>query len=165
MSLRIIKILLVVSIAAWALINAIGNLMFYNYWLNVVGLVMAVENVPSEAGRAITSPLLHTIGYAFIYLPKFAAGIFCGWGAYDMWRVRNEPAEHFEKAKYRFYIGCGIAMIMLIFGFEVLAGAFFSPGGTPSELAKTFHSFVSVYLISIGVAFIFVATPEPKVKQ
>ena len=164
MAVRIIKILLVASIAAWGLVNGVGNLLYYDYWLNIVGFVMSVENVESEAARAITNPLLHSIGYAFIYLPKFATGIFCGWGAYDLWRARRATAEIFEKAKYRFYIGTGISIFMLIFGFLVMAGAFFNPGVMPSVFAQTFLSGVSVYLISIGVALLYVAIPEEKAK-
>ncbi|HSX86240.1 MAG TPA: DUF2165 family protein [Cellvibrio sp.] len=163
MTLRIMKILLVVSIAAWGFVNGVGNIMFYDQWIDVVGHVMAIENIEYDgqlSGRAITHPAFHTIGYAFIYLSKFATGIVCALGAYDLWRARRAAAVQFNKAKNRFYIGCGISMFMLIFGFLVLAGSFFSTGQAPSELAQGFHSFVSVYMVCIGFALLYVAIPD-----
>lgn len=165
MSLRIIKILLVLSIAAWGLVNAVGNIMFYDEWITIVAHVMAVENVQYDgqpSNRAMNVPILHTIGYAFIYVPKLITGILCLVAAADLWKVRRESAIVFDRAKYRFYLGCGVSMFMLIFGFLVVAGAMFSPGGKPSELVQGFHSFVSVYMVSIGMALLFVAMPEPR---
>ncbi|HEY8940758.1 MAG TPA: DUF2165 family protein [Cellvibrio sp.] len=168
MALRIIKILLVFSIAAWALVNAVGNIMFYDEWIKIVAHVMAVENVQYDghpSGRAMNSPVLHTIGYAFIYLPKFITGILCLIAVNALWKARRDTAINFEKAKYYFYVGCGVSIFSLIFGFLVVAGAMFSPGGKPSELVQGFHSFVSVYVVSIGMALLFVAIPEPKEGQ
>lgn len=164
MSLRVMKILIVISIAAWGLVNGVGNIMFYGEWIDIVGYVLAIENVQYDgqpSGRAITSPIAAVIGYAFIYLPKFATGFLCALAAYRLWQTRNATAEIFDQAKYWFYVGCGISMFMLIFGFLVLAGGMFSTGGTPSELSQGFHSFVSVYMTSIGFALLFVALPEP----
>lgn len=163
MALRLVKILLVFSIAAWALVNAVGNIMFYDDWLKVVAHVMSVENVQYDgqaSGRAMNSPVLHTIGYAFIYIPKFITGILCLLAVGDMWKARNSLAPIFDRAKQRFYLGCGVSMFMLIFGFLVVAGGMFSPGGAPSELVQGFHSFVSVYLVAIGMALLLVAIPE-----
>lgn len=168
MALRIIKILLVLSIAAWALVNAVGNIMFYDEWVKIVAYVMAVENVQYDghlSARAMNAPILHHIGYAFIYLPKLITGILCLLGAADLWKARRDVAIAFDRAKYRFYLGCGVSMFSLIFGFLVVAGAMFSPGGKPSELVQGFHSFVSVYMVSIGMALLFVAIPEPKEGQ
>lgn len=163
MNLRILKILLVFSVAAWGIFNGIGNLMFYDEWVKIVGYVMLVENTQyngEPSSRAITFPIFYVIAYAFIYLSKFATGIFCGWGAVDLWKVRSASAGTFNNAKSRFYFGCGVTFFMLIFGFLVMAGSFFATGGAPSELSQGFHSFVTVYMVCIGFALLFVAIPE-----
>lgn len=164
MALRIVKILLVFSVAAWGLVNTVGNIMFYDEWIKVVAHVMAVEGVEysgQHSARAMNVPVLHHIGYAFIYLPKLITGILCLMAALEMWKARHLTASVFDQAKTRFYIGCGISMFMLFFGFLVVAGGMFSPGGAPSELVQGFHTFVSVYMVSIGMSLLFVAIPEP----
>ncbi len=162
MVLRLVKILLVFSIAAWALVNVVGNLMFYSDWVEVVAHVMAVENVQYDgqpSGRAMNSPILHHLGYATIYVPKLITGVLCLVAVFAMWKAKSATALVFDRAKYYFYVGCGVSIFMLVFGFLVVAGGMFSPGGKPSELVQGFHTFVSVYLVAIGVAILFVALP------
>lgn len=165
MSVRIIKILLVASVAAWGLLDGIGNIVVYDTWVKIVAFVLALENTMIDgelSARAITNPVLPHIGYAFIYLSKITAGILCSVSAFKLWQARNETSEIFQDAKSHFYMGCGIVMFMLIFGFIVLKGTVFNTGLEPSEFTMAVYNFVTLYLAMLVATLIYVSLPEPK---
>ena len=62
-TLRYIKILLSMSVAAWGIIAGAMNLIYYNH--RGVSLVMSMQG--EDSVRAISTPTLFAIGYAFIY--------------------------------------------------------------------------------------------------
>ena len=81
MLLRIIKILLILSIAAWALVGALGNLVD---WVGTMGAVEAATSMSTfdpapTSGRATTNGAVILLGALFIVLLKVTTGAVMGW--------------------------------------------------------------------------------------
>jgi len=157
--LRYIKILLSMSVAAWGIVAGTMNLVYYNH--RGVSMVMSMQG--EDSVRATSTPALFAIGYAFIYLGKFATGIACSLGTYQLWQARNASLAEFAKAKTATLVGCGIALFMLFFGFIVIAGSYFNPGPSVSrELPLAFHQFAVFYMTGIGIVALFISSREPE---
>ena len=154
MLLRYIKISLSFSVAAWGLIAGTMNLIYYN--LGPVAAVMTMEG--QDSVRAVSSPILFTIGYAFIYLGKYATGILAALGTHHLWVSRSD-ASHFNSAKSRVLAGCGAGIFTLFFGFYVMANSVFSSGG-PSELSSAYLSYALYYIGALGIIALFIAIPD-----
>lgn len=159
-NLRIIKILLSFSVAAWGIIAGAMNLLYYQPGTQAVSRVLAMGG--EESIRSLSSPVFVHVGYAFIYISKFAVGVICAWGTYQMWIAYKGSAEQFSQAKSSALTGCGIALFMLFFGFIVLAGSFFSTG-SPSQAKLIYHHFTIIYMAGIGLIAFFIALPESSV--
>ena len=125
--LRIIKILLVASVALWGFVGAFGNITDWNGTLGAVGAAtsMATFEGGADSWRATSSPIIIWLGALFIMLSKTAAGILCLLGAQQMLVARNAGAQDFAKAKEIAIAGCGVAVFMLFTGFIVIAESWF----------------------------------------
>ncbi|MEQ8178077.1 MAG: DUF2165 domain-containing protein [Amphiplicatus sp.] len=125
--LRIMKIVLVLSVAAWGLVGAFGNIID---WSGTTGAVAAVTSMSTFEGgaddwRATTNPALILAGALFIMLSKTVAGLLCLAGAWRMLAMRAGDATAFAKAKTLALTGCAVAVFMLFGGFIVLAESWF----------------------------------------
>ncbi|WP_340587981.1 DUF2165 family protein [Erythrobacter alti] len=124
---RIIKILLALSIAAWALFGALGNVLD---WSGTTGAVTATASMSTFEGgadnwRAITNPAVITVVAIMIPALKFTAGVFCMLGAWRMWNARKADQAAFQQAKQAALAGAGIAVILLFVGWIVFAETWF----------------------------------------
>ena len=125
--LRIIKIFLVLSVAAWGLVGAFGNIID---WSGTTGAVAAVTSMSTFEGgaddwRATTNPAVIIAGALFIMLSKTVAGLLCLAGAWRMLMARSGDAAGFAKAKTYALTGCAVAVFMLFGGFIVIAESWF----------------------------------------
>jgi len=121
--LRIVKILLVLSVAGWGLLGAFGNV---NDWAGTVGAVtvtasMATIDPGSYSWRATSSPALIFLVSAGIPLTKLLVMALCLLGARKMWTARRADQDAFATAKTLAVAGCGVAMFLLFTGWIVLA--------------------------------------------
>lgn len=127
MLIRLIKILLILSVAAWGLIGALLNII--NWDGTTGGVYAAITMSTFEGGtaswQATTNSALVLAGALFITLSKIAAGICCGIGAVNMFRAISADRVTFSASKSLGLAGCGIALLMLFFGFIVVAESFF----------------------------------------
>ena len=108
--IRTVKIGLVVSVALWGFIGALGNILD---WSQALGAVTAVTSMAtfeggSESWQATTSPIIIWAGALFIMLSKLTAGVMCAVGAGRMWQSRGSDAADFAAAKSIALAGCGI---------------------------------------------------------
>jgi predicted small integral membrane protein len=94
MMLRLRKIFLILSIAAWVLLGALGNIVD---WGGTTGAVEAATSMSTfdpvpASGRATSNPAVILLGAVLIPFFKVAAGVLCLLGAWQMWsaRGRNE---------------------------------------------------------------------------
>jgi predicted small integral membrane protein len=125
--LRIMKILLVLSVAMWGLLSAFGNIAD---WSGTTGAVAAVTSMATFEGgahnwRATTNPAVIIAGALFIMLSKTIAGLLCLAGAWRMWAAREGDTVVFAKAKTFALTGFAVAIFMLFSGFIVMAEGWF----------------------------------------
>ena len=125
--LRIIKILLVASVALWAFLGAFFN--FYD-WAGTTGAVEATTSMTTLVGgepdwRATTNPAVVLTGALLIPILKILAGCLCALGAVRMFAARKGDGPAFAAAKNAAIAGCGIAMLMLFGGWIVIADTWF----------------------------------------
>lgn len=161
MLLRSIKILLVLSVAAWAFVGAFGNLID---WDGTTGAVLATISMSSFEGggedwRATTSPVIVSAGAIFILILKLATGVLCALGALRMASAIGRDATGFQSAKSLALAGCGVAMFMLFSGWIVIAETWFelwrAPVWREAALQSAFR-----YCGMIGVIALFVARDD-----
>lgn len=120
---RIVKIVMIAAVAAWAFLGAFFNV--YD-WAGTTGAVAATVSMSTFEGgaddwRATTNPALIFLGALMIPLLKAASGILCAIGAVRMIGARKGGAASFAAAKEFAIAGCGVAMILLFGGWIVLA--------------------------------------------
>jgi predicted small integral membrane protein len=132
--LRTLKIVLVLSVAAWGLLGAFGNLTDWSGAVNAVSAVTSMATVKggTESWQATNSQPLIFIGAAFILLLKIVCGILCLIGAKDMWRARAGTAQEFQLAKSYALSGCAVAIILLFVGWIVIAAVWFELWRSPT---------------------------------
>lgn len=156
--LRIVKIALVVGVAAWGVLGALGNLI---HWEGTTGAVAAVTSMstfePVAASvRATSNPVIIWAGALFIMLSKVVAGLLCFAGAWRMWQARASDAAAFSGAKTLALTGCGVAVFMLFTGFIVIAETWYELWRSEVMLGPVLGSAFR-YAALIGVIALFVA--------
>tara|TARA_R110001606_G_scaffold75667_2_gene175232 strand:- start:51 stop:536 length:486 start_codon:yes stop_codon:yes gene_type:complete len=156
--LRIVKMLLILSVAAWALIGALGNVID---WGGTTGAVAAAtsmstfDTVPASA-RATSNPAVILIGALLITAFKIGVGALCLLGAWRMWDARRGDAADFARAKSLALTGCGVAMFMLFAGWIVIAETWFELWRSPVLLdpvlgsAFRYGGFIAVIALFVG---------------
>jgi len=125
--LRIMKILLVLSVAIWGLLGAFGNV---TDWSGTTGAVAATTSMATFEGgadswRATSNPALILAGAVFIPLFKTIGGLLCLAGAWRMWMARASDATVFANAKTLAFTGCAVLIFMLFVGWIVIAETWF----------------------------------------
>ncbi len=160
LALRYVKIFLSFSIAIWGIVAGIMNLIGYQSGVETVGWVLSLEG--SQSIRSISIPILYHLGYAFIYIGKFAAGGVCAYGTVALWKARLASAQEFHVSKYYTIVGCGIALATFFFGFIAVAGTMFDlANNAPSGFALAYHQWATFYITSVGLIAAFIAIKEP----
>ena len=161
MMLRITKILLILSIAIWALLGALGNVVDWGGTTSAVEAATSMSTfdpVPAS-GRATSNPTVILLGALFITLLKIVTGTSCLLGVWKMWSARAADAATFAKAKTYALTGCGVAMFMLFAGWIVIAETWFELWRSPAMLAPVLGSAFR-YCGTIGVIALFVGARE-----
>lgn len=125
--LRIAKIMLVFSVAAWGLVGAFGNFADWEGTTGAIGAAtsMATFEGGAESWRATSTPAVVMAGAVFIIASKMLAGILCLVGAARMAAALGADAAAFQEAKSLALTGCAVAVFMLFFGFIVIAESWF----------------------------------------
>jgi predicted small integral membrane protein len=155
--IRYLKIFLVVLVALWGLIGAMGNLAKPEVAYEAVH---SVTTMPAfEAGEAppwaTENPVVIWLGVALIVLGKLAALVFCGWGAMAMLRAVRVGPERFQAAKRWAVLGCGLALASLFGGFVVIGEMFYlmfmDPGSEHAAAAAfRYGGFIALILIFVA---------------
>ena len=155
--LRFMKILLVLGVALWCLLGALGNLTDWSGTTSAVKTVISMATFEDGAAhwRATSNPVVITMGALFIMLYKTVAGLLCLEGARRMWGARANGAADFAKAKTFALTGCAVAVFMLFVGFSAIAETWFelwrSEAMREPVLASAFRYAGMVSLIAIFV--------------
>jgi predicted small integral membrane protein len=157
MSIRYLKMALVLFTALMCILYALQNLVNLQAAHQVVAMVMQMadhEYYPRSVLPAIHSPVLSGLGLAVIIALEMTAGLLAGKGALDMWRHRHADGEQFQFAKRWSIAGCGLAVLIWFGLFGVIGGAWFQMWQT--DLGSSSLNGAFQYAVSAGLVMVFV---------
>ena len=156
--LRYMKIMLVRSVAAWALLGVFGNLVD---WANVTGSVRSVASMaslPPAAGRwkATEAETIVLIGAVGIPLFKSGTLFLTVLGARRIWSARRSDGASFQRSKEMALAGCAVAVACLFLGWIVVAEGWFEIWRSPqlregaAGTAFRYGGFVALIAVMVG---------------
>ncbi|CDZ77200.1 hypothetical protein BN59_01482 [Legionella massiliensis] len=158
MTIRISKILLVAALAFYCLLSAFTNINDYQAIVQGVSHVFMMDSLMPHTSityRAITSPILHYTGFIFIIALEILTGVLCGLGAYKLFRVKNEDAATFNRAKKTAVAGLTLGFLTWQVIFMSIGGEWFGMWMNPmfnNVLTAAFHIFITFLVLLIYVA-------------
>jgi predicted small integral membrane protein len=125
--LRIVKIMLILSVAMWAFLGAFGNIKDWGGTTAAVSTTTSMSTFKGGADdwRATTNPVAVLLGASFILFSKVVVGCLCLVGAWRMWTARAGDSATFARAKVLAITGCAYALFMLFTGWVVIADTWF----------------------------------------
>jgi predicted small integral membrane protein len=156
MSLRIAKIVLAASLAAFAFIVAYDNVVDYDTNYQFVRHVLSMDTTfPANAlrTRAITSPALWNAAYLAIIAAEALTALAFAKGAYDLLRNVRASAERFQAARRFVVVGAVLAFLLWFTGFLVVGGEYFAmwQSATWNGQQAAFRFYATVLLVLIVV--------------
>lgn len=102
--------------------------------------------------RAITSSALHYIAFIIIVILELLTSIFCGIGAWKLFKARNESAPVFNHAKNWAIGGLTLGFVTWQVLFMSIGGEWFGMWMSPmlnSALTTAFHIFITILAVMI----------------
>lgn len=161
---RYAKIIMVLSLSAFAFLVTFNNITDYNSNFNFVQHVLSMDTTfPGNAlmYRSITTPMIWHLGYWGIIAGEALTFLSLLLGGLAMFRARHMSAEVFEASKKWAIIGGILGFLVWFFGFMVVGGQWFamwqSPNWNGQEAAFKF------YVAILGV-MIFVNQRESDIR-
>jgi predicted small integral membrane protein len=159
-TIRLVKTTMVASVALFALLVAYNNVTDYGSNYAFVRHTLSMDTTfPDNAqkGRAITSPVVWTLGYWAIILTEASTGLVLAFAAWRLMRTWRRPAAAFNAAKQYVVIGVGLGFLLWFTGFMVVGGEWFmmwqSKQWNGQEAAFRFY----MTLLAVGI---FVSLPD-----
>lgn len=125
---RILKIVMIGSLAVFALLVTWNNLVDYDSNYQFVSHVLRMDTTfPGDQllNRQVTSPALWQAAYAAIILGEGLAGLLLACAAIALFRQRRSDAARFNHAKRLAHAGAALAFLVWFFGFMVIGGEWF----------------------------------------
>lgn len=160
-ALRLSKIVLVASLAAFCFIVTYDNIVDYGSNYAFVQHVLSMDTTfPTNtlrSSRAITSPVLWRAAYALIIGMEGLSALAFVIGVINMARRFWAPAERFHAAKRLVVIGATLAFLLFFTGFMVVGGEYFAMWQSAiwngQQAAYRFY-------VTVLAVLIFVVMPE-----
>jgi predicted small integral membrane protein len=128
MTLRAIKLLLVLGVAVFYTLVVFNNITDYGSNYEFVHHVMLMDSTfEGNQGmwRAIHSPALHTVFYLSIIAWEAMTMILCWWGGLQMTRTFRGTAAEFHRAKRVALAGLTLSLLMWLVAFLSVGGEWF----------------------------------------
>lgn len=129
LSLRLIKICMLASIALFFTLVAFDNIIDFNSnWL-FVQHVLSMDTTfhePVLMQRAITNPIIQRYAYYAIIAWEILTALFCWIGCIALFAKIKERNNHFNEAKKIAYIGLFFGFALYMLGFIIIGGEWFS---------------------------------------
>ena len=126
-TVRISKILFVLSAALFAALVSMNNILDYQINFAAVRHVMLMDSVfpgNNSMWRAVEAPWLHHLAYWLIIATEVAIALLGFWGASDLWRARRDAAQ-FNRRKTKAVLALTLGILLWFGGFLVVAGEWF----------------------------------------
>jgi predicted small integral membrane protein len=154
---RITKVIMVASLALFALLVTFDNITDYDTNYAFVWHVLSMDTTfPGNAllYRRITSPTLWQVGYALIIAGEGLSGIGLAVAAISLARCVRSDSIRFNHAKRFVIIGAALGFVVWFFGFMVVGGEWFSMWQSPTwngqEAAFRFYMTILAVLIFVN---------------
>jgi len=153
---RIVKILMVGSLALFAGLVTFDNITDYTTNYAFVQHVLSMDTTPTRNTlmyRSISSPFWWRAAYALIIAGEGATALgFAGAAAMLLHRLRSQRAS-FNRAKWLTAVAAGLGFLVWFFGFMVIGGEWFqmwrSPQWNGQEAAFRFYLTILAVLIFV----------------
>ena len=157
MIVRLSKAGLVASLAVFALLVGIDNIIDYGTNFAFVQHVLSMDTTfPGNKlmWRAITSETVHHAAYAVLIASEIAVGLLCAAGAWRIFDARHLPAVEFNAAKPVAIAGLAAGFTLYFLGFMVVGGEWFQmwQSQTWNGQEAAFRFAVSFALVMIFIA-------------
>lgn len=160
MTRRYAKIVMVLSLAAFAFMVTFNNITDYGSNFAFVQHVLSMDTTfPDNAAmyRAITTPILWHLGYWGIIAGEGLTFVLFLMGAASMVRARGGDAAAFDASKKWVIAGATIGFLVWFFGFMVVGGEWFLMWQSDSWNGQ--DAAFKFYMAILGV-LIFVNQPD-----
>jgi predicted small integral membrane protein len=154
---RLAKIVMVASLAAFALLGAYSNVADYGTNFEFVRHVLSMDTIfPGSVlkSRAITTPIIWHIAYWIIIAGEGLTGFAFAAGTAEMAQSIRRDASQFQSSKRFVYIGGLLGFLIWFFAFMVLGGEWFE--SWQSKVWAGQESAFRIYMAVLGV-LVFVA--------
>jgi predicted small integral membrane protein len=160
MTIRLAKITLSLSLAAFALSVTLNNLVDYGTNFQFVQHVLSMDTTfPGNAlmDRAITNHVVWSASYWQIIAAEGITGCLLLLGTIALWRARHADASVFNNSKRLVIIGCTVGFLLWFAGFMVIGGEWFAMW--QSKLWNGQDNAFKFYMAILGV-LIFINQPD-----
>lgn len=161
MTMRHLKIILVVLVALFGLNAGLSNASHPSHGIQATGYVLSLEGTwqaPGTMWRAMNSGAAHVAGFAGIVAAELLMGLLCAFGAWRLWQARRAPADGFNAAKTAALWGCGVGFLLMFGGFLVVGGGYFTMW--QSELGRASLDLAFQYAGTFGIVLLFLNMPD-----
>jgi predicted small integral membrane protein len=125
---RLAKIVMVASLAAFALLGAYSNVSDYGTNFEFVRHVLSMDTTfPGSAlkSRAIATPIIWHLAYWIVIAGESLTGFVFAAGATEMAQTLRGNASQFHGSKRFVYIGGALGFLIWFFAFMVVGGEWF----------------------------------------
>ena len=157
MAVRLVKTVMVASLAMFALLVAYDNLIDYGSNHAFVRHVLSMDTTFPDnmlKHRAIGSPALWTAAYWLIIATEALTGILLGLAALRLLTSIRGRAREFNAAKTLAVLGVGAGFLLWFLGFMVVGGEWFamwqSKAWNGQEAAFRFYATLLLVLIFLN---------------
>jgi len=152
--LRLCKVVKAASLALFASLVAVDNLVDYNSNYSFVQHVLSMDTTfPNNTlrWRAITQPTLWQAAYWMIILGEALTGAAYSIGSIALLRSLRASGATFNRSKRFVYLATAVGFLVWFFGFMVIGGEWFSMWQSPAwngqEAAFRFYA----ALLGVGI--------------
>lgn len=156
MPVRAAKIVMTLSLAAFALLVGITNITDYGANYAFVQHVLSMDTTfpgDPERWRAITAPRLWALGYGAIIAGEILTGLLLLAGGLAMLAAIRAPGPNFAKAKALVALGAALGFVVWFLGFMVVGGEWFEmwQSQTWNGQQAAFRFYATILLVLIFV--------------
>jgi predicted small integral membrane protein len=158
--IRIIKVMLIAALAAYALIVTYDNIVDYDSNYEFVKHVLSMDTTftgNALMGRAITNPSVWTVVYGLIITVEGLTALLLAIGALLLLTRITAPAILFNNAKVWALAGMAVGFGLWFFGFLVVAGEYFAMWQSTAWNGQ--EAAFRIVMVILGV-LIFVSLPD-----
>ena len=159
--LRVCKSFVCLSLAIFALLVCLNNVMDYNSNYTFVQHTLSMDTVFPDNTlkyRAILDPFVWSLAYGLIIFAEFLTGVLLLIGSIGLLKNIHSPLA-FNRAKNWAYLGCLVGFLLWFFGFIVIGGEWFCMWQSEkwNGIEAAFR-----FVVIIMFTLLFIAMPDPE---